>query len=418
MKVNFCQYGVLLIGLFLSLHFDLVAQDNLPTQISLVSYAPRATEQKPEGCVAWAIANILTISRAIASKSQDRPQIDSLRYSAAFLYARLCRNPDICRGEVDACRALNFIQDTGCCYERTFPDTSSCAALKNGDKAFEEAKRLRIKRWQQLFSDAADDSTKIKKLTQSLADSSPVLVILDNKVMTESFKNLKNRYLWQPSAKEKLAQQEKGHALVAVGYDNTDSTIILLNSWGEDWGDKGFVKMRYRDFLRYSVNAYVLTTPCFNLPEFQGTIQAKTGNLPEKIRYDTAHHAYKLTQTQANDWFFYANWTGKGYYFLLTDNDYFKARFSTASNIPIPQNEVFPSGKSLCLLITAEPIDDFNTYFDIYKTAKGSLYERVQTAFKPILMPSESIIYDPMTLQFSLKPYSDTSLAVPIFISF
>lgn len=39
-----------------------------------------------------------------------------------------------------------------------------------------------------------------------------------------------------------------GHAVLAVGYDNSKKTFIVRNSWGRRWGDKGYCHMPY-DYL-------------------------------------------------------------------------------------------------------------------------------------------------------------------------
>ncbi len=36
-----------------------------------------------------------------------------------------------------------------------------------------------------------------------------------------------------------------GHAICAVGYDDTKQVFIIRNSWGETWGDKGYFYMPY-----------------------------------------------------------------------------------------------------------------------------------------------------------------------------
>ena len=42
--------------------------------------------------------------------------------------------------------------------------------------------------------------------------------------------------------------QPAGHAVCAVGYDDDKQTVIIRNSWGEDWGDKGYCYFPYELF--------------------------------------------------------------------------------------------------------------------------------------------------------------------------
>jgi C1A family cysteine protease len=36
-----------------------------------------------------------------------------------------------------------------------------------------------------------------------------------------------------------------GHAVLAVGYDDASREFLVRNSWGPDWGLKGYFKMPY-----------------------------------------------------------------------------------------------------------------------------------------------------------------------------
>ncbi|MFG0491593.1 C1 family peptidase, partial [Raoultella sp. zjy_5] len=47
-----------------------------------------------------------------------------------------------------------------------------------------------------------------------------------------------------------------GHAFVIVGYDKTG--FLILNTWGEEWGDKGIAHWDYKDWADTVMDAWVL----------------------------------------------------------------------------------------------------------------------------------------------------------------
>ncbi len=61
----------------------------------------------------------------------------------------------------------------------------------------------------------------------------------------ESATVAKSGVLNMPGPKEKVMG---GHAVMGVGYDNAARRFIIRNSWGTDWGQKGYFTMPY-DYL-------------------------------------------------------------------------------------------------------------------------------------------------------------------------
>ena len=54
-------------------------------------------------------------------------------------------------------------------------------------------------------------------------------------------------HLGMPGTGEK---QLGGHAVLAVGYEDSSQTFIVRNSWGADWGIKGYFTMPYPYLLQ------------------------------------------------------------------------------------------------------------------------------------------------------------------------
>lgn len=66
--------------------------------------------------------------------------------------------------------------------------------------------------------------------------------------MTEEVRNTGIMPMPQPDE-----QQLGGHAVMAVGYDEEKEMLLVRNSWGKEWGDKGHFWMPY-DYIRKTKN--------------------------------------------------------------------------------------------------------------------------------------------------------------------
>ena len=60
-----------------------------------------------------------------------------------------------------------------------------------------------------------------------------------------------------PSTNEK---EEGGHALCVIGYDDTKygGSFRIVNSWGTDYGDRGFMWVKYNDFAEFVSEIYAV----------------------------------------------------------------------------------------------------------------------------------------------------------------
>lgn len=100
--------------------------------------------------------------------------------------------------------------------------------------------------------------------------------------------------LWRPSEIEGILG---GHAMTVVGYNDYryGGAFRVVNSWGRDYGDNGFIWIKYADFLKYAVEAYV-----FELNEYiaenpkNSRIQMQTENY---TRFQGDFGAYEGQET-------------------------------------------------------------------------------------------------------------------------
>lgn len=73
----------------------------------------------------------------------------------------------------------------------------------------------------------------------------------------ENIKGVKSDGLWDPSELEEI---EGGHALCIIGYDDYKfgGSFKIVNSWGRDYGDDGYMWVTYSDYLSFAKEAYVV----------------------------------------------------------------------------------------------------------------------------------------------------------------
>lgn len=83
---------------------------------------------------------------------------------------------------------------------------------------------------------------RLPRMKQCLADGFPFVFGF---TMYESFETnevSKTGIMPMPAKTEKMIG---GHAIMAVGYDDAKKHVIIRNSWGTNWGDKGYFYMPY-----------------------------------------------------------------------------------------------------------------------------------------------------------------------------
>jgi C1A family cysteine protease len=119
----------------------------------------------------------------------------------------------------------------GVCSEDLWPYITSKFACKPSKKCFSEAlKDLAIE-----YSALENNPAQLKGC---LADGHPFVFGF---TVYSNFMNIGSDGI-MPLSEGSI---EGGHAVMCVGYDDSRQVYIIRNSWGMDWGDKGYFYMPY-----------------------------------------------------------------------------------------------------------------------------------------------------------------------------
>lgn len=225
----------------------------LPAAVDLSPYCPEVRHQGYIfSCVGWATGyGALSIQRAILNNCTDKQVITRNAHSALFLYNQI--KPEDCDKGSRISDALSFLNTKGDCLARQFDfDVNDCSK-KPDSTVSDQAKRYAIEDYLTLFGSKEKETEKVRRVKVALAKNKPVVVGM---LVLRNFYELKNAQYWHPGLGN--TAPAGGHALVVVGYDDHKGAFRLMNSWGKNWGDGGYIWIKYKDFGDFCKYAYIL----------------------------------------------------------------------------------------------------------------------------------------------------------------
>jgi C1A family cysteine protease len=129
---------------------------------------------------------------------------------------------------------IKTLASQGGCAEASWPYVESKFKIKPKPACYKEALKHRISSYHRILS--------LKEMLACLADGFPFVFGFTVYESFESQQVASTGIVKMPKRGERVLG---GHA-VAVGYDNAAQTILVRNSWGKDWGQKGYFTMPYK----------------------------------------------------------------------------------------------------------------------------------------------------------------------------
>ncbi len=226
----------------------LSANAPMPAAVDLEPYCPERSNQGRQGsCVGWASTYA---ARTILQAQATGVNPNSTIFSPSFVYNQI--HLENCQGSymLDALKTLQ----AGSVTLQEFPYNDQDCDRQPNSALKERATQNRITGFNRLTEGGEDYGIDIQGIKQNLAQGAPVVI---GAMVTESFQYMRGNRCWKPESGDRPLG---GHAMCVVGYDDNKEggAFKIMNSWGKDWGDRGFGWVRYREFKGFCKEAYGL----------------------------------------------------------------------------------------------------------------------------------------------------------------
>jgi C1A family cysteine protease len=122
----------------------------------------------------------------------------------------------------------------GVCQEAKWPYKQSMWKAKPTPACYKEGKQHQVTKYARLNT--------VDEMRACLADGYPFVFGFSVYENFESQDVAKTGVLSMPGPDERAVG---GHAVLAVGYDDAEKRFVVRNSWGPNWGMKGYFTMPY-----------------------------------------------------------------------------------------------------------------------------------------------------------------------------
>lgn len=244
-----------------------------------------------------------TILESIAYERLNKFQTNKNVFSPSYIYNQI-RLKEGCNYGTYIDDALELMEIEGVAKLSHFQfDCNKIITYR--DK--QHASSFKIEGYKTLFS--RQSQNKVQFVKKALSEKKPVVIGME---VFDSFMKIKG--VWQPKSYDKSLG---GHAMVVIGYDDSryGGSFQLMNSWGNKWGDNGFGWVTYRDFQKFTHNAYEL------IPKPIPTEKVKMGGVLKfidsngqemKATYDKHRGIYVMNQSY---------YSGTRFNFIMTNKE-------------------------------------------------------------------------------------------------
>jgi C1A family cysteine protease len=202
----------------------------LPARVDLRAHCSRIESQGRLGsCTAHALVGALEFL-------ERKSKMPFAHLSRLFVYynERVIEHAVHWDNGAEIRNGIKSLAKQGVCLEARWPYIQKRFNVRPGPPLYQEAKTHRITSYHRVQTH--------KEMRQCLAEGFPFVFGFTVYDGFESYEVEKTGRLNVPTIHEKVVGD---HAVMAVGYDDKQERFLVRNSWGDDWGMKGYFTIPY-----------------------------------------------------------------------------------------------------------------------------------------------------------------------------
>ncbi|MCL2805839.1 MAG: hypothetical protein FWD26_07870 [Treponema sp.] len=254
-------------------------------------------------CSSWAVASELT--RIERLRNNWTVGLNRTYFSPLYLYNQV-------NGGRDAGSSLysngQILIDRGCALYITFPHVDNYR-IQPTASAHREAARYRISEFRNI-------PVNLDSVRSALAGDFGVIVSFH---VYDNFDSYTGG-IYKPSGPSGVLRDGVRfpyHGMLMVAYNDANRTLKILNSWGETWGEKGYMYISYDDLTTLIVECKVIvpkdTLPSVAVPP--SNVQASKGSNRNKVVISWTNNSAEEYEV-----------------FRMTENEYYTSLGKTSRN--------------------------------------------------------------------------------------
>lgn len=215
---------------------DLVIPPILPTSYDLSPFLPPIGNQGTQpSCTSWAVTYYMKSLQERVNATLPYP--DSTIMSPSYTYNQISQGS--CSG-TSVTQTLDLLKEKGACSIYDFPYTMSNCSLQPSDAINLLAEPNKISGYKYLSG-----NNMVSEMKTLLTQKLPIIIAA---CLTTKFGKVDSFGLHAYRDQVVDYEHTHCHAMLVVGYSDEFHAFKVVNSWGEAWGDEGFVWIDYNAF--------------------------------------------------------------------------------------------------------------------------------------------------------------------------